>query len=189
VLGISRLGLRAAILRAYWHSLFRLSTKVVHRGVTIGVLWPTAADQVAVDRVKDALDLLALFAPIQLKRLADLVHGISILPGGPAGSYVSAARVVGIRYSESFDTPVPTPAEFASVEIYRRNRDHGRPQFDLADARTLSRFHPVSTLDEVFEVALLPADKPMDTPKQIMEEREERAERQEKGKSGKRAVA
>jgi hypothetical protein len=40
-----------------------------------------------------------------------------------------------------------------------------------------------------FEVALLPADKPLDTPKQIMEEREERAERQEKGKSGKRAVA
>jgi hypothetical protein len=75
------------------------------------------------------------------------------------------------------------------VEIYRRNRDHGRPQFDLADARKSSRFHPVSTLDEVFEVALLPADKPMDTPKQIMEEREERAERQEKGRSGKRAVA
>jgi hypothetical protein len=37
-------------------------------------------------------------------------------------------------------------------------------------------------------VALLPADKPVDTPKQIMEEEEERAERQETGK-GKRAVA
>jgi hypothetical protein len=49
--------------------------------------------------------------------------------------------------------------------------------FDLADARKSLRFHPVSTLDEVFEVALLPADKPVDTPKQIMEEEEQRAER------------
>jgi hypothetical protein len=44
-------------------------------------------------------------------------------------------------------------------------------------------------LDEVFEVALLPADKLVDTPKQIIEEEEEGAERQEKGKPGKRAVA
>ena len=47
-------------------------------------------------------------------------------------------------------------------------------------------FHPVSTLDEVFEVALLPPLQKVDTPKQIMEEAEEKAERQEKGK---RAVA
>jgi ATP-dependent Lon protease len=59
------------------------------------------------------------------------------------------------------------------------------------DVQRSLRFHPVATLDEVFEVALLPADKPVDTPKQIMEEEEERAERQETGKSGKgkRAVA
>jgi hypothetical protein len=45
-------------------------------------------------------------------------------------------------------------------------------------------------LDEVFEVALLPALQPVDTPKQIMEEEEEKAERQEAGKGkGKRAVA
>jgi ATP-dependent Lon protease len=54
------------------------------------------------------------------------------------------------------------------------------------DVQKSLRFHPVSTLDEVFEVALLPALQPVNTPKQIMEEEEERAERQEKGK---RAVA
>ena len=41
-------------------------------------------------------------------------------------------------------------------------------------------------MDEVFEVALMPALQPVNTPKQIMEEEEEKAERLEKGK---RAVA
>src|SRR5687768_1127518 len=54
------------------------------------------------------------------------------------------------------------------------------------DVQKSLRFHPVSTLDEVFEVALLPALQPVNTPKQIMEEEEEKAERLEKGK---RAVA
>jgi ATP-dependent Lon protease len=54
------------------------------------------------------------------------------------------------------------------------------------EVRNVLSFHPVSTLDEVFEVALLPALAPVSTPKEIMEEEEERAERPEKGK---RAVA
>ena len=54
------------------------------------------------------------------------------------------------------------------------------------EVRKVLSFHPVSTLDEVFDVALLPPLQKVDTPKQIMEEAEERAERQEKGK---RAVA
>jgi ATP-dependent Lon protease len=54
------------------------------------------------------------------------------------------------------------------------------------EVRNVLAFHPVSTLDEVFEVALLPALAPVSTPKEIMEEEEERAKRQEKGK---RAVA
>src|SRR5688572_9401570 len=54
------------------------------------------------------------------------------------------------------------------------------------DVQKSLRFHPVSTLDEVFEVALLPALQPVNTPKQIMEEEEEKAECLEKGK---RAVA
>ena len=59
------------------------------------------------------------------------------------------------------------------------------------DVQKSLRFHPVSTLDEVFEVALLPALQPVNTPKQIMEEEEEKAERLEPGKGGKgkRAVA
>ena len=105
-------------MRAYWRLVVRLSTKCVHRGVTIGILWPTASDRVAVDRVKEALDLLALHAPIQLKRLRALVRGVWIQPGGPAGSYVWAARVINIRYSETLDIPVPSPAELASTLVH-----------------------------------------------------------------------
>jgi hypothetical protein len=113
VLGISRPTVVDAIRRTYARWLFRLSTKVVHRGVTIGVLWPTAADHRAVERVKDALDLLAVHAPIQLKRLRDLVHGVSIWPGGPAGSYLSAARHIAIRCSEHLDASIPSATRIA----------------------------------------------------------------------------
>ena len=118
MVGIRRPNLRPAITRAYWRLFFRLSTRVVHRGVTIGILWPLGADHAAVDRVKDALDLLALHAPVQLKRLRDLVNGITIQPGGPAGSYISAARVITIRYSETLDTPVPSAAEIAATLVH-----------------------------------------------------------------------
>lgn len=49
------------------------------------------------------------------------------------------------------------------------------------DVQKSVRFHPVFTLDEVFEGALLPAVQAVNTPKQSMEEEEERAERQERG--------
>jgi hypothetical protein len=105
-------------MRAYWRLFFRLSTRVVHRGVTIGILWPTAAEHGVVDRVKNALDLLALHAPVQLKRLRDLVNGVTIQPGGPAGSYISAARVITLRYSETLDTPLPSSAEIAATLVH-----------------------------------------------------------------------
>ena len=43
------------------------------------------------------------------------------------------------------------------------------------EVRTVLEFHAVSTLDEVFDVALLPATKRVDTPKTEMEEAEEAA--------------
>ena len=43
------------------------------------------------------------------------------------------------------------------------------------DVQKVLSFHPVSTLDEVFEIALLPATKPVNTPKTEMEEAEEEA--------------
>jgi hypothetical protein len=60
----------------------------------------------------------------------------------------------------------------------------GALNFDRADARKSVRFHPVSTLDEVFEVALLPADKLVGTPKQIIEEEEEGANGRKRGSRG-----
>ncbi len=48
---------------------------------------------------------------------------------------------------------------------------------DIPDeVRTALEFHPVETLDEVFEIALLPATKPVATRKTEMEEAEEEAE-------------
>ena len=44
------------------------------------------------------------------------------------------------------------------------------------DVRKTLEFHCVSTLDEVFEIALMPATKPVNTPKTEMEEAEEEAE-------------
>src|SRR5919199_640474 len=44
------------------------------------------------------------------------------------------------------------------------------------DVRSQLEFHCVSTLDEVFNVALIPLPKPVDTPKTVMEEAEEEAE-------------
>jgi ATP-dependent Lon protease len=44
------------------------------------------------------------------------------------------------------------------------------------EVRTALEFHPVSSLDEVFDVALLPAARPVKTPKTEMEQAEEEAE-------------
>jgi ATP-dependent Lon protease len=43
------------------------------------------------------------------------------------------------------------------------------------EVRDALKFHCVATLDEVFAIALLPAERPVDTPKTEMEEAEEHA--------------
>jgi ATP-dependent Lon protease len=43
------------------------------------------------------------------------------------------------------------------------------------DVRKQLTFHCVSTLDEVFELALLPADEPVNTSPTLMEKMEEKA--------------
>src|SRR5687768_8197291 len=79
---IGQPSLRVRIARSYWRWIFRHSTKTIFNNVTIGVLWPTAQDLVALERVKEALNLLAQYAPLALRRLAGLVDGILIFPVG-----------------------------------------------------------------------------------------------------------
>ena len=109
-------------------------------------------------------------------------HGDRLGHVGPPGPQ-------GRRHDRRDHPPRPGPADRRRQgEGARRGTVPGSPRSSCpprttrptsktspSEVRDALKFHCVSTLDEVFAIALLPAEKPVDTPKTEMEEAEEHA--------------
>jgi hypothetical protein len=91
-----------------------------------------------------------------LERLAALVDGVLILPGGPAGRHLPTARLIVLRYDDLAKWSAPDPPEIASTLVHEAMHAYLYARRIPHDATTLYRIEEICYRAELMFARRLP---------------------------------